>query len=242
MNLKLLQSIVPSLIAVALLMPRLATAAVILAVDFNNTTSTDVPDTEPGFTGFNLSNNGTAVSGITISMAAVQGTSETSLQLLSRDRTTPVEAGALTYDQIYDDFIFVSRALTSQPYTNGGADITLSGLTANTPYTITLYAFDASSPRVRTANWTANGNVLLNTVFDGSVPPTSNQQYAFSGVGTTDAGGVLLLSGRRSLSNTTGDPAVFFNALTIDTSIPEPSSLALVIAAPLILNRRRKTL
>jgi hypothetical protein len=132
-------------------------------------------------------------------------------------------------------------------------DLTVSGgsLLPNTPYLISIYAFDTGStaaPVPRTALWTDanNANVpVLTTSFNGAVSPTTDNQYRFTGVARTDSTGALRLQGRNTIAiPTTGGvtPGVFMNALEIN-EIPEPATLALIGMAGLIavLMERRET-
>jgi hypothetical protein len=140
-----------------------------------------------------------------------------------RDRATPVDAGALTYGQIYDDFIFAGAS--NGP--TGGMNITIGGgtLVPNRGYTVSIYSYDSGSGSpTRTANWFDATNTLapiLSTSFLGSVAnnPTTNEQYKFSGIVQADAAGVISLQGRSTTpynANGAANNGVFINALEIN--------------------------
>jgi hypothetical protein len=140
-----------------------------------------------------------------------------------RDRATPVDGGALTFGQIYDDFIFAG--LSNGP--TGGMNITISGgtLVPNRGYTVSIYSYDSGSGNpTRTANWFDATNTvapILSTSFVGSAAnnPTTNDQYKFSGIAQADAAGVITLQGRSTTpynANGTANNGVFINALEIN--------------------------
>src|SRR5690606_17315234 len=74
----------------------------------------------------------------------------------------------------------------------------------------------------------ANGvTVKTGYTFNGSVLPTSNDQYRFSFDSTTDSAGKILISGRRVSSGSSY--GVFLNALKVESlnSVPATNGLAL---------------
>src|SRR5207248_7280762 len=82
------------------------------------------------------------------------GVQDTTGQIDDRDRATPVDGGAFTYGQMYDDLIFAGTSAGP----TGGIDLTITGgtLLASTPYLVSFYDFDSGStaaPQPRTARW-----------------------------------------------------------------------------------------
>jgi len=174
----------------------------ILKLDINNTNTP--AETEEGFVSFTRADSGSQVDGVTVELGGT---------LDSRRRDAPA---GIPFEQIYRDFIF------SRP---GGMTVTLSGLTANTTYEITIYAWDTSSIETRVADWTANGIALCQAAFDGAQnPPAAEDDYAFSGTATADAGGTILLEsaggeGTREASGAS-HPFAFLNGLVISSTAP----------------------
>jgi hypothetical protein len=174
----------------------------ILKLDINNG---NVPaETEPGFTSFTIGDSGAVIDGIKVEFTA--GT------LDSRRRAAPT---GIPFEQIYRDFVF------SRP---GGMTITLSGLVPNQIYEITIYAYDTGSAGARIADWTANGDFLCTTSFNGGQPPTSAYSHASWGLTTPDSTGTIVLDCTANPSTTelTGasNPFGFINALEIYSPIP----------------------
>jgi hypothetical protein len=234
-------------------------SAALLAVDVNDRQSTDSPDTAPGFSPYLLivpsgGTAATAVSGpsaqavgaYTVTLTAIDdgldentvtaGVQNTVGQIDDRDRGAPVDAGALTYGQLYDDIVFAG---TSNGPT-GGMDLAVSGgaLLPNKPYRVSVYSFDNGStavPQPRTANW-LDGNsadaLVFSTSFSGAALPTGNADYRYTGTFMTDASGALLLKGRNTTPNGANGAVsigVFINGFEID-NVPEPGSLGLGLA------------
>ena len=174
----------------------------ILKLDINQTNT--AAETEEDFVSFTLADSGSQVDGITVEFGGT---------LDSRRRDTPA---GIPLEQIYRDFIF------SRP---GAMTITLSGLAANTTYEITIYAWDTVSEQTRIADWTANGIFVCKTEFDGTQdPPTSEDDYAFTGKATADSTGTIFLEsapgeGTREVS-AASHPFAFLNALVISSSAP----------------------
>jgi hypothetical protein len=183
-----------------------AVAGALLAVDMNDRTVVDTPNSVAGFDSFLLTGADPVTTPVTqtigaysVTLAAFDdhmdentttiGVQDTVGFIDDRDRAAPVDGGGLSNAQIYDDFIFAQTA-------NGptvGMDLTISGgsLTPNTPYLVALYVYDNGSnaaPQPRSAAWldANNGNSLVvNTSFNGTptVPvskPTALRRSAFS--------------------------------------------------------------
>jgi hypothetical protein len=245
-----------------------AVAAPLLAVDINDRTAADAPtNSVTGFSSFILADTTTSTAAVSTPTSRTIGAYTVTLapfddnldensvtagdqlnvgQLDDRDRTTPADAGAFTYAQIYDDLVFAG--VTTGP--TGGMNLTVAGgdLLPNTQYLVSLYTFDSGStpePQPRTANWLDgnNANALVTTTsFSGGAHPTANDQYRFTGLATTDANGALLLLGRNTTANAAAGGVsigVILNGFEVNV-VPEPASLSLLTLAALPLLRRRR--
>ena len=152
---------------------------------------------------------------------------------------TPNASLVYAFPAMYRDVVFAAAA--NGP--TGGMDLTVGGFAPNTTYRVGIYSFDhgsSAAPQPRTAQW-LDGNaadaLVLATSFGGGDAnlPTTDDQYLFTGLAVTDATGKLLLKGRSTTpTNATGAGAVnigvFINGFTVE-AVPEPSSLALALAA-----------
>jgi hypothetical protein len=244
-----------------------ASAAPLLSVDVNDREVADTPNTVNGFLSFTMAGTAAASSaletqilgGYTVTIQAFDdGLDENTVtagiqnaigQIDDRDRATPLDAGALTYGQIYDDIIFAGTSTGP----TGGLNLSISGgaLLPNTPYSFSLYAFDSGStaaPQPRTANWldgNSGSSLIFSTSFSGAALPTTNDQYRFTGTAMTDSSGTLLLLGRNTTPNAASGATsigVFINGFEVE-AVPEPTAvLALGFAgmAALGLRRRRR--
>ena len=236
------------LLAIGAIGPR-ASAAPILAFDINDRTEGETAsdpsiNTAPGFSPYTISsgtNSTGVVDGYTVNFDVFDdhdpvndgGSTTTDSPGAFDDRDRVVPTTAPTLNQLYDDFIFVgnSAGLT------GGVDLTISGgaLLPNTPYFVSIYAYDGISASmgtntpVRSAAWFDGNNLdapVLTTTFTVNVPPVTDDQYKFTGIALTDAAGALFLKGRRV---TAADVAVYVNGVEVN-AIPEPASLGLAFA------------
>ena len=242
-----------------------AASAALIAVDVNDRTAVDTPNSVAGFESFVLSGTTATVStpttqtigAYTVTIApfddlmdensVTEGVQDTVGVLDDRDRTTPTDGGSLSFAQIYDDFVFAQTGTGP----TGGMDLTISGgsLLPNTPYRVSIYAFDSGStpaPQPRSATWldANNANALVvNTSFSGADLPTGNDQYRFVGTALTDNSGALRLLGRNTTPNGANGATsigVFLNGFEVDV-IPEPGSLVLVSAASVCFLLRRRS-
>ncbi|RIK80473.1 MAG: hypothetical protein DCC68_10965 [Planctomycetota bacterium] len=183
--------------------------AAVLALDFNARTSTDgAADTQPGFTGMTINQNGTSFNGITVNLSVAGGAT-----LDDRDRTTPVNGGALTTGQIYDDFIFANGT-----FDGAELQVRLQGLAPNMPYRVTLWSFDDSSNGTRVSDWTeiASGSpvwIEQGYTFDGVDPPTTDGEDTMTADLVASPTGELILRGVRNGGTSHG---VFLNALRVE--------------------------
>lgn len=231
-----------------------ALAAPLLAVDVNDRTAIDSspPNTVPGFSAFTLSGTTAAVGGTTqavdgysLTVTAVNALGAPQGGIDDRDRTGPTSSPTL--DQLYDDFIFTATGVG----TGGGIDLSIvsnGALMPNTQYSVSVYAFDSGStpePQPRTAAYFDGNNAdapVLTTSFSAALPPTTDDQYKFTGLALTDGSGNLLLRARNTTPNSeTGaiNPGVFLNGLEVNV-VPEPGSVALLAAGAFGLAMRRR--
>ncbi|MEX2187019.1 MAG: lamin tail domain-containing protein, partial [Pirellulales bacterium] len=184
--------------------------ASVLALDFNDVSSTDgAADTQAGFTGMTIAQNGQSFGGVTVTLSALGGAT-----LDDRDRATPVNAGALTTAQVYDDFIFANKST----FVDAELQVRLQGLTPGTPYRVTLWSYDSGSPGGRVSDWTeiASGTLVFieqSYTFDGSSAPTSDGDDTMTANLTASPTGELILRGVRNGGTSHG---VFLNALKVE--------------------------
>lgn len=246
-----------------------ASAATLLAVDFNDRTAGTgggVTNTQSGFLGWKMSGTTAASSALesqavgayNVTLQAFDdgqdennvtaGIQNTVGQIDDRLRSTPTNSGALTFADLYQDVIFAGASTGP----TGGLDMTVSGgsLQPNTQYLVSIYAFDSGStpaPQPRTANWLDGNNadaLVLATSFSGATLPTANDTYKFTGVAITDATGKLLLHARDTTPFSSGGGAtvgVVVNGFEV-AEVPEPASVVILMAGAAILNSvgRRK--
>jgi hypothetical protein len=218
--------------------------AALMAVDINDRTVADATNTPPGFESWVMNASGTTAtqtlaSGYTLTFDIFDdldpndgGTAGNNPGAFDdRDRVVPTTAPTL--NEVYDDFIFAGASAGP----TGGLDMTITGgaLLPNTQYLVSVYSYDgidanmASATQVRTANWLDGNNsdaLAFATSFTINMPPTTDDQYKFTGIALTDGTGKLFLKGRRT---TAGDVSVYVDAVEVDV-VPEPTSLILLIA------------
>jgi len=188
----------------------------VLSVDFNDDDQPNremgAADTETGFSAMTLSNNPSTFNGISVQLSPLDGG-----VLDDRDRLSPVEGGPLTYDQIFDDFIFVVGV------TNGnGGRIQLTGLPPSQDYALTIWSWDVGSPGQRVSDWieTASGmnQIITNGyTFNGTNPPTRNTDDTINGTVHSSPAGEVTIEGRRSGGTQSG---VYLNALQLAPLVP----------------------
>lgn len=181
----------------------------VLALDFNARTSTDgAADTQPGFTGMTINQNGTSFNGVSVNLSVAGGAT-----LDDRDRTTPVDGGTLTTAQIYDDFVFANGT-----FDGAELQVRLQGLAPNTTYRVTLWSFDDLSNGTRASDWTEISSgapvwIEQGYTFDGVDPPTADGEYTMTADLATSPTGQLVLRGVRNGGTSHG---VFLNALRVE--------------------------
>jgi hypothetical protein len=173
----------------------------ILMLDISN--RNDPAQTEPGFTSFTLGDSGSVIDGIKVELAG---------SLDARWRAAPT---GIPYELVYRDFVF------ARP---GGMTVTLSGLQAHQTYEITIYAYDTGSAGDRIADWTANGDFLLTTSFNGGTAPLNSYDHAFTGTAQADDSGKIVMecgpnAGTAEQSGA-NNPFAFVNALVVSSLTP----------------------
>ncbi len=243
--------------AALILSASVASAAPLLAIDFDRRAAADVspPNTVPGYQSFTID--------------AASGSDDTSMRTLSgydvtltvfddegedggaagnqpgrfddRDRAQPTNTPSLA--QIYDDFIFAGG--TAGP--TGGINILLDSngqLAANTLYNVSIYVFDMDAGGAAGGTFTADyldGNAAdllrMTSSYNSEVIPTTDDQYKFTEAFVIDASGNLLIKSQR-----TSAEGVRLNGLEVNV-VPEPGSAVLLVAGAfgLTMRRRRRT-
>src|SRR3954467_10372489 len=193
--------------------PVVIQAQPVLSVDFNQRAANQTTVTQPGFNGFILGNVG---GNIIQTQATVRAFGPYTVTLVGlganpglddRDRGAPVDGGALSTARLLRDFVFSRETLA-----NGGLDVTVDGLTPNTPYVVTVWSYDSGSQSpIRYSDWSLNGTVVTNGYNFVGVPSTDTQ-FTFTFPTTSDGTGRIVISGRRSLLTAAGQLGVFINA------------------------------
>jgi len=192
---------------------------ILLRLDFDERGTS--PVTQPGFESFVMNTNGSVTAAHNVPTVRQFGNIQVTLSNTPPDnyddrlRSQPVNSGAFTLSALLRDFVF-SGSRTNQ----GGLDLSISGLPPAQPCTVTLWSYDNSSPGSRRSTWLANGTTVVNLyAFDGSVLPSSDNDYRLQFNTTIDDAGRLKISGRRdpgSVGSGGGaDYGVFLNALEI---------------------------
>lgn len=231
-----------ALAAAVLVSASVSQAQLLLGVDFGVTNSA----VETGYSGFGITSGTlagpstksyTGISNLyttgTVAVTLAAGNTTTATgNLTARDRGTPsTNSGTFTYSDIYRDFI--------NPSAGGNLTIGLTGLNANTQYTLTLYAYDNSNSRTMTyTDYTtgsagASGTITWTAGYTfGST--TSNDVFSTTLTLTSDATGSLVI---RGTSNSGG---AIINGLQL-SAVPEPSTVALCfVAAGIVVLRARR--
>ena len=128
-----------------------------------------------------------------------------------RVRATPTNKNAFTQSALLRDHV-MSRELTG----SGGLDFVVSGLASNQPHQVSVWSYDTGSTGARISDWYANGVLVKsNYTFNGSVLPTTDDQYRFDFTAGSTPGGVLTVQGRRDLNSQANSPAVQVNGMRL---------------------------
>jgi hypothetical protein len=224
-----------------------ASAATVLSLDFDELDVTGTPTvTAAGFQSFTIdeanANVTTAVMRTYGPLTVTLAPNNATFGFDDRIRATPTDSGSFTKGDLLRDFVF-SRA-TGAGVTDG-LDVTIAGLSGNTPYQFTVWSFDSGSAGNRVSDWSANGVELVSDyAFNGSILPTDDTQYRFMFTATTNSAGQIVISGRRDVASVDGNSAasfgVFLNAIQVDTVIPEPTTGILLMGAIALCCGRRR--
>lgn len=181
----------------------------VLALDFDDDDAgeTGQANTETGFDQMLLGANPAVFGNLTVTLSALGNGS-----LDDRDRTTPVETGLLSQDQLYDDFVFVNGQVNGD-----GMAIEIAGLPPGRQYEVRIWSFDSGSIGTRVSDWVeaASGTVLILTngyAFDGASLPEGDSARTLTAAVQASASGQLRIEARRSGGTSHG---VFLNALTL---------------------------
>jgi hypothetical protein len=182
----------------------------VLQVDFGDDDSGESgeADTEAGWHSMTLSDNGSIVDGVTVTLSAIGN-----VPLDDRDRTIPIDnPPGLTVDQLFDDMIFASSQTDDT-----GLEIQLSGLIPGQVYETTLWSYDAGSVSPRVSTWTeVSGETPVEIEstyqFDGNLAPQSDLDNTMTALLTASTNGELRIQGRRNGGTSYG---VFINALQL---------------------------
>jgi hypothetical protein len=198
-----------------------------LRIDFNDR-SNDLPiRTQEGFDSFVLSATGgntaiqTGTNTLRFGSITLSVWNELGTGLDDRRRTVVLNTANFTNAQLLEDFIYNPGATA----TNSGLSVRIQGLNPNQIYPFAVWSFDSTSTGRRVSNWYANGALVkAQYSFDGSVLPSSNNDYHFNFSAASDPNGEILLRGLCDSTsidnNNAAAPGVFLNALEIG-SIPD---------------------
>ena len=195
------------------------TAAVFLSVDFESANGPFPAegDTETGFQPFTNHNGAgrtytTTEGSIFVNVLGEQPAGDDGYF----DRGPIADTGSFTYGDLYRDFAFNNNEKQM--------DFTLTGLLANTVYSLTWFSYDSDGAHnVSFAGISgSSGSAALS--YTGGVVPTENYDpdNSITALFTTDGTGGLTVR-----ANDTGNLRV--NGFEIATVVPEPSSAAILL-------------
>ena len=197
-----------------------ATAAVFLSVDFESANGAFPAegDTETGFQPFTNHNAAgrtylTSEGNIFVNVLGEQPAGDDGYF----DRGPIADAGSFTYGDLYRDFAFNNNEKRM--------DFTMSGLNANTAYSLTWFSYDnGGAHNVSFAGISGTSGSAGPLIYTGGVLPTQNYDpdNSITALFTTDGTGGLTVR-----ATDTGDLRV--NGFQIATVVPEPSSAAILL-------------
>jgi hypothetical protein len=205
----------------------------VLRLDLNTTTDNNDANTQTSFIRFTLPQSGTEINGVIIDLSGIIQSTRRNDPCGSYDH---YEYGGLGGNPGNDPCFYDPRAgeRLYRDFISGfgvsGVTITLWGLGVNQDCNITIWAYDACSTGDvnRVANWYANGIHIFDTNFLGGTandPRVLGQgpanagdlyKYAFSGRGTADAYGRIILTSARAAASPATKPFAFVNALKVE--------------------------
>jgi hypothetical protein len=164
----------------------------VLRVDFNDRSEGEsgAANTEPGYATMTLDEPGAVFGGIGVTISPFGVTT-----LDDRDRTGPADAGQFALDQVYDDVIYANAGAVGT-----GMEILVEGLVPNVSYDLVIRSYDFGAVGTRQSIWTEESggqSVVIASPysFDGTVVPTSNDDFAMRASLITSPQGTLLLRG-----------------------------------------------
>lgn len=229
----------------------LTEAATVLNIDFNTTGS----NTETGFSAFNLGANSTnLVNGLQNIYAVPTGATgggagNVTVTLNGRDasgnlatfpngnfarlRGTPLDSGSFNYGDLYYDLLMGPVNSTSS------AEVVLSGLAANTTFSLRVFSFDsqASSSTFTYTDHTSGSSVPFGAITTSGTP-TSNLQNSFMGTITSSPTGTISFWAQATAGGSNGRAVI--NGFELDTvAVPEPSVTLSMLAGVVLLSFRR---
>ena len=144
----------------------------LLRVDFDD----NAPVTETGFSSFAEGDKPSKVFGAyTVTITGEQA----SLVGGFFDRTLPPDSGAMTYGELYRDFVFNNIG--------GTLSVTIVGVTPDTPYIITWYLFDSHadpgvvSNRLQPRGGSNTTGSTVDVAYTSGSAVTNNSQFSWSG-------------------------------------------------------------
>jgi hypothetical protein len=231
-------------------------AAPILAVDFQNSNNVSNPPgavLETGFVNFDNTHstgggNASATYGsINVAMSGM----DTLIDGLFNRGPGMVDAGSMTYADLYNDFAFKN----GDAFGGGSPQsmtLTLSGagIAANTAYDLTFYSYDdLATQGSHSVTYAAAAGTVGSAgplAYVSGATPTSNGQYASTGTFTSNGAGVLTVSMTDAYSGATQSTGIRLNAFELSSVnvVPEPSTAVLAALGLLGLmgtrRRRRK--
>jgi len=143
------------------------------------------PDVEPGFTRFRVTDSGSTVNGIRITLALtmpdVAGNWTPAWNERNRGTAIP---NTVQWYRIYRGELF------ARP---GGIRITLTGLEPSTPYQLEIWDYSSGSAGDRIADVNVNDVYLMTIQCNNASPPVTGEENHNTGTCTSDVNGVMVM-------------------------------------------------